>query len=301
MKNLLRASIIFAHVAGVSLTVGLALVSPDGAKAQTPNQQQATPQDQMPMMGPGMMNRRMMGEGQDRWMRPRRDWMGQERDQQMGPGMGSWMGRGYSMARHMFYMHNGIPSDYRGKFSPLASSPDIVRDGAVLYAENCASCHGARGFGDGEAGRVLNPRPANLAHMIRMPMLNDEYLLWTIAEGGAPVGSEMPAFKEILTENEMWKIVAAMRAGFPMPPQPEAPAGREQQRGEAPSAGPLSVADVRAQMEQWIVWYGNSNLKIGSIAEKDENMIVGQIVTQDNSLVQRIEVDRGTGWMRPVP
>lgn len=210
------------------------------------------------------------------------------------------MGRGASMVRHMYYMHNGVPSDYRGKVSPLASTPETVRDGTRLYAENCASCHGAQGFGDGEAGRDLNPPPANLAHMIRMPMLNDEYLLWTMSEGGEPVGSEMLAFKETLTEDEMWKIVAAMRAGFPSPAEPNTPAGTEPQRGDAPSGGLLSVTDVRAQLEQWVSWYGNPRLKVGSVTEKEDNMIVGEIVTQDDALVQRIEVDRRTGWMRPV-
>ena len=35
--------------------------------------------------------------------------------------------------------------------------------------------------------------------MIRMPMLNDEFLLWTVSEGGAPLGTGMPAFKGVLT------------------------------------------------------------------------------------------------------
>lgn len=295
--NTLRRSTILSSAAVATLVVALAgtLLSTQGARGQSADKEQTAPQGQMPMMGPGMMD-----QGQGRWMWPRQGWMAQGRGQWMGPGMGPWMGRGASMVRHMYYMHNGVPSDYRGKVSPLASTPETVRDGARLYAENCASCHGAQGFGDGEAGRDLNPPPANLAHMIRMPMLNDEYLLWTMSEGGEPVGSEMLAFKETLTEDEMWKIVAAMRAGFPSPAEPNTPAGTEPQRGDAPSGGLLSVTDVRAQLEQWVSWYGNPRLKVGSVTEKEDNMIVGEIVTQDDALVQRIEVDRRTGWMRPV-
>lgn len=127
-------------------------------------------------------------------------------------------------------------------------------------------------------------------------MLNDEYLFWTISEGGAPVGSAMPAFKEMLTEEEIWKIVVAMRAGFPV-------AGEPQEQGEPtrePAARELSVADVRTQLEQWVLLYGNPRLKVGSVIEKNDKTISGEIVTLDNSVVQRVEVDRETGWMRPV-
>ena len=34
-------------------------------------------------------------------------------------------------------------------------------------------------------------------------------------EGGDPFGTEMPAFKDRLTEEQIWQIIAYMRAGFP--------------------------------------------------------------------------------------
>lgn len=132
------------------------------------------------------------------------------------------MGRGRpSMIRHHYYMRNGLPPDYRGKTSPLSPSPKTVAEGAHLYTDNCASCHGAAGLGDGEAGLNLNPPPANIAHTIGMPMFNDGYLFWTVSEGGAPVGSAMRAFKEVLSDEAIWKIIAAMRAGFPAPANSE--------------------------------------------------------------------------------
>jgi len=51
--------------------------------------------------------------------------------------------------------------------------------------------------------------------MIKQRRSVDEYLLWTISEGGAQFGAEMPAFKEILTDRKIWQIVTYMRAGFP--------------------------------------------------------------------------------------
>ncbi|HEX8795824.1 MAG TPA: FTR1 family protein [Polyangiaceae bacterium] len=43
--------------------------------------------------------------------------------------------------------------------APLAA-PDL-KQGSALYAENCASCHGASGRGDGPAAAALKPRPAD--------------------------------------------------------------------------------------------------------------------------------------------
>ncbi len=61
----------------------------------------------------------------------------------------------------------------------------------------------------------------------------------------------------------------------------------------------LSAADVQHMMEHRLAWQGNPNVKVGKVEDKDDDTIVAEIVTQDGSLVQRLEVDRHTGWMRP--
>ena len=71
-------------------------------------------------------------------------------------------------------------------------------------------------MGDGEVAKSLSPSLALLAHMIQMPMSVDEYMLWSISDGGAAFGTAMPAYKDVLTKNEIWKIVTYMRAGFPV-------------------------------------------------------------------------------------
>lgn len=127
---------------------------------------------------------------------------------------GRWQGR--SMARHMTFMREGVSSEYRGEQNPLSAAKETIDGGGALYGGHCASCHGARGLGDGEASRGLNPPPALLAHMVRMPMAVDEYLLWSISGGGEAFGTAMPAFKDALTKEEIWQIVMFMRAGFPV-------------------------------------------------------------------------------------
>lgn len=58
---------------------------------------------------------------------------------------------------------------------------------------------------------------------------------------------------------------------------------------------PLSVEDVRAKMEQRLEWRGNDRLKVGEVKELDEKTIVAEIVTVDNSLVEKIQIDKATG------
>ena len=63
--------------------------------------------------------------------------------------------------------------------------------------------------------KSLMPSPALLAYMIKRPISVDEYLLWAIADGGEAFATAMPAFKDKVSREDIWKIVAYMRAGFP--------------------------------------------------------------------------------------
>jgi len=119
---------------------------------------------------------------------------------------------GMSQRRHQFVMTRGIDSHYTNKQNPLAGTANNIAAGKKFYDQNCAACHGKTGIGDGEAGRGLNPRPANIAGFSKMPMATDGYLFWTIAEGGVPIGTAMPPFKSALKDNDVWKIILYMRS-----------------------------------------------------------------------------------------
>ena len=122
------------------------------------------------------------------------------------------------MQRHFTYMYNGVPPAYRDAKPPFPSNPDRSAQGRDLYRTSCAECHRMDGSGGGDAALGLAPSPALLAHMIRRPGAADEYLLWCIADGGAQFGTDMPAFKDSLPRDAIWKIIAFMRAGFPPDP-----------------------------------------------------------------------------------
>ena len=128
------------------------------------------------------------------------------------PGMRGHMRHGMSMVRHHFVHEHGIDARYAGKSSPLEPTANDLAQGAALYATHCASCHGPDGAGNGEAGVALDPPPANLQWASRRRIATDDYLFWTIAAGGAPVGSAMPPFEAVLKEPEIWQVIAHLRS-----------------------------------------------------------------------------------------
>jgi hypothetical protein len=59
----------------------------------------------------------------------------------------------------------------------------------------------------------------------------------------------------------------------------------------------LSTDDVKNYLERTM---RNPNLKIGEVKEKDDDTIVADILTKDkDGLVQRLEINRKTGYFQP--
>jgi high-affinity iron transporter len=86
-----------------------------------------------------------------------------------------------------------------------AETPSLAR-GAQVYRENCASCHGNLGRGDGPMAAGLNPKPADLADRAALgdatPL--DFYRRVTIGV----VGTAMPAFETRLSADDRWAAAA---------------------------------------------------------------------------------------------
>jgi mono/diheme cytochrome c family protein len=115
------------------------------------------------------------------------------------------------MLRHRQAMMNGLPSEYAQLRNPLPASRDVIAAGETLYQANCAACHGSRGDGDGPAGDGLSPPPANLRWTVQRRMTGDGYLMWAISDGGAQIGTGMPAFAGALSEQDRWRIIRYLR------------------------------------------------------------------------------------------
>lgn len=98
-----------------------------------------------------------------------------------------------------------VPAEYSGKKNPYGTA--MASEGEKLFQTNCQMCHGAHGHGDGPAGASLDPKPKNLATFENSA--GDDYLFWRIREGKP--GTSMVAWKGILTEDQIWKIVSFIR------------------------------------------------------------------------------------------
>ncbi len=88
------------------------------------------------------------------------------------------------------------------------ATPQSVANGAIIYRQNCATCHGVNARGNGPLAPTMNPRPADL--IVHVPLHPDSDLYGWIA-GGFP-GSAMPAFKDKLTDQERWDVLNYLKS-----------------------------------------------------------------------------------------
>jgi mono/diheme cytochrome c family protein len=117
-------------------------------------------------------------------------------------------------ARHAHYVAEGAPSAYRGRRNPFRATIGNVVEGARLYDLRCAVCHGVMGVGDGDGGQELGVPPADLSASLAEPLYGDDFFYWTISDGGSAFATDMPPFKNDLSEQEIGKILTFMRAAF---------------------------------------------------------------------------------------
>ncbi len=84
----------------------------------------------------------------------------------------------------------------------MTPNPELLARGKALYAQICATCHGAEGKGDGPAAKGLNPKPRNFtepAGWKNGARLEDIYK--TLDEGIK--GSAMMAYKDLRRKDRM--------------------------------------------------------------------------------------------------
>lgn len=99
-----------------------------------------------------------------------------------------------------------VPAEFAGKTNPFGA--EAATEGAKVFQSNCEMCHGPQGHGDGPASGSLEPKPKNLAEL--QENVGDDYLFWRISDGKP--GTSMVAWKNILTEEQIWHAVSFIRS-----------------------------------------------------------------------------------------
>ncbi len=92
-----------------------------------------------------------------------------------------------------------------------------VQRGKSLYTRYCSICHGDKGRGDGPMAEVLGelgPAPLDFTNKELMAIRSNTDFFFAILGGGERGGksSYMPRWGGILSEQEIWDLVAYLRS-----------------------------------------------------------------------------------------
>ncbi|NEQ69085.1 MAG: cytochrome c [Symploca sp. SIO2D2] len=81
-------------------------------------------------------------------------------------------------------------------------SPDLA-NGRELYQVNCMACHGEKGIGDGIASVSMSVKPDSIYEEIKNPFGFKAELIHSVLNGDNGQGGTMPAFKKILSAEDI--------------------------------------------------------------------------------------------------
>jgi mono/diheme cytochrome c family protein len=113
------------------------------------------------------------------------------------------------------HIHAPVPPEYRGAHVPafVWTNARMLARGQEIYAARCAVCHGDAGDGKGPAGVALPLKPPDLRDAKMVGEMAGNYWFWRVSEGGLvepfkSAGSTMPAWKDDLSVEERWAVIA---------------------------------------------------------------------------------------------
>ena len=94
-----------------------------------------------------------------------------------------------------------VPAKDHTRANPLASRPESVSAGALIYKEHCEQCHKSDATGDGHKKPSLRTE--------RIKSATDGDLEWFLRQGD--LGHGMPSWSS-LPQAQRWQLVAYLRS-----------------------------------------------------------------------------------------
>ena len=105
----------------------------------------------------------------------------------------------------MYALKDKVPVDYQVmERTPIVPDRESLQNGAAIFQQQCAVCHGEQGRGDGPAAKGLNPKPANFLDREHSAIYGPGEKFWIIGHGSGETG--MPAFPN-LSLMDRWDLV----------------------------------------------------------------------------------------------
>jgi mono/diheme cytochrome c family protein len=99
-----------------------------------------------------------------------------------------------------------LPADAETKTSPLTIDTKVLATGRSVFKNKCTKCHGPSGLGDGPDADPEHREDMDLTNPGRADRNSDGVVFYKVWNGRRK--PKMPAFKDELTEQQVWSVVA---------------------------------------------------------------------------------------------
>jgi mono/diheme cytochrome c family protein len=103
-----------------------------------------------------------------------------------------------------------LPEKAADEKNPLTITADTLEQGRRLFRQNCSRCHGPQGKGDGSDATPAHRHHMDLTRPEGAKENPDGVVFHKIANGRQR--PRMPAFKDRLTRDQLWTLVAYVQS-----------------------------------------------------------------------------------------
>lgn len=117
-----------------------------------------------------------------------------------------------------------VPDEYQKMAAPFLFNATTAKAGEVIYNKSCKSCHGEPGKNNVAKINPLPKDPASKEYQNQ----SDGSLFYKVTNGKGP----MPAFGNILKEEERWQVISFARTFNPAYKQPAVQSAAEATKGK---------------------------------------------------------------------
>jgi mono/diheme cytochrome c family protein len=104
-------------------------------------------------------------------------------------------------------VHASVANHAEEQPNPVAPTDENLIAGGEVYAELCARCHGIPGRGPSVLGVSFYPPAPQFS--VQPPAYTEGELFWIVKHGIRNTG--MPAWGRLLTDQDIWQVVALLR------------------------------------------------------------------------------------------